>query len=165
VKQGRPSISGPADRKVEPIPKRSIPGPFHILENISGTMPRIRATSLYARLRGTPVRGYSAPAIGSKRHKTGSQGMLLMDYNEVYILLSIIEKAHDQGTSFLNVRNAAIDKLREIDAELDPPRSPNLWLRPSLRRNLKMRDILSMYGREHSAAAGWWCQLRRRPSG
>ena len=43
-----------------------------------------------------------------------------MDNNEVYMLLSIVEKAHAQGTSFMNIRNEAIARLNEINTELDP---------------------------------------------
>ena len=47
-----------------------------------------------------------------------------MDNNEVYMLLSIVEKAHAQGTSFMNIRNEAIARLNEINAELDPTPKP-----------------------------------------
>jgi len=43
-----------------------------------------------------------------------------MDNNEVYMLLMVVEKAHAQGTSFMNIRNEAIARLREIDGDLAP---------------------------------------------
>jgi len=74
VKQGRPSISGPADRKVEPSGKFVNPGAVSYLgESVGG---HSTDTGDYP-FNATPWnagRGYSAPTIGTKRHKSGSQG-------------------------------------------------------------------------------------------
>ena len=74
MKQGKASISGRHDGKVEPSAKGINPGAVsylgeklghHTTEN--GDFP----------LQSTPWsdgRGYMAPSIGQKRHKNGSQG-------------------------------------------------------------------------------------------
>ncbi len=46
-----------------------------------------------------------------------------MDHNEVSTLLHIAEKSHVQG-NLPNIRNAALDRLREIEAELAPKPAP-----------------------------------------
>lgn len=47
-----------------------------------------------------------------------------MDHNEVSTLLHIAEKSHVQG-NLPNIRNAALSRLREIEAELAPkPAAP-----------------------------------------
>lgn len=74
MKQGRPSISGPADRKVEPSSRAVNPGgadrigvPTANHATDTGTFtPRV--TPLYA------GRGYEAPGIGATTHSKGSQG-------------------------------------------------------------------------------------------
>lgn len=43
-----------------------------------------------------------------------------MESNEVYLLLGIVEKLTGHGTSFQYIRGAAIARLEEIDAELNP---------------------------------------------
>lgn len=73
MKQGRPSISGPHDRKVEPKSRIVNPGAVSYLGEHLGN----HADSGDFTLKPTPWdggRGYTAPAIASKRHKTGSQG-------------------------------------------------------------------------------------------
>jgi len=74
MKQGRPSISGPHDRKVEPTPKTVNPGAVSYLGEKLGNHTTDGGDFT---LRPTPWsdgRGYSGLPIGSKRHKTGSQG-------------------------------------------------------------------------------------------
>lgn len=74
MKQGRASISGPHDHKVEPNAKAVNPGAVSYLGEKLGNHSTDRGDFT---LRGTPWdagRGYMAPAIGSKRHKSGSQG-------------------------------------------------------------------------------------------
>lgn len=73
MNQGRASVSGPADRKVEPKSTAVNPGGVANLGLAQGNhadgkdfTPRI--TPLYA------GRGYEAPAITSTSHKCGSQG-------------------------------------------------------------------------------------------
>jgi hypothetical protein len=74
TKQGKADMKGAYDRKVEPNAKAVNPGAVSYLgEKLgnhtteSGDFP----------LNSTPWnagRGYMAPSIGQKRHKTGSQG-------------------------------------------------------------------------------------------
>lgn len=74
MKQGKASISGPADRKVEPNPKAVNPGAVSYLGNKLGN--HTTETGDFP-LNSTPWdagRGYLAPSIGQKRHKNGSQG-------------------------------------------------------------------------------------------
>lgn len=73
MKQGRASISGPADRKMEPNSRAVNPGGAGNLGLSQGNhaeegtfTPRI--TPLYA------GRGFEAPAIRTTSHKAGSQG-------------------------------------------------------------------------------------------
>lgn len=74
MKQGKASISGPADRKVEPNSRFVNPGAVSYLGEKLGNHATDGGDFP---LRSTPWdagRGYSAPAIGNKRHKSGSQG-------------------------------------------------------------------------------------------
>lgn len=71
--QGRASVSGPADRKVEPTSRAVNPGGAGNIGLAQGNhaeegdfTPRI--TPLYA------GRGYEAPKIATTSHKCGSQG-------------------------------------------------------------------------------------------
>jgi hypothetical protein len=73
MKQGRASVSGPADRKMEPISRAVNPGGAGNIGLAQGShaeegdfTPRI--TPLYA------GRGFEAPAIRTTSHKSGSQG-------------------------------------------------------------------------------------------
>lgn len=73
MKQGRASISGPADHKMEPSSRAVNPGGAGNIGLAMGNhteddtfTPRI--TPLYA------GRGYEAPAIATITHKSGSQG-------------------------------------------------------------------------------------------
>jgi hypothetical protein len=73
MKQGKASISGPYDRKAEPVAKAVNPGAVSYLgaklgnHSMEGDMT----------LKPTPWdagRGYMAPSIGKKRYNSGSQG-------------------------------------------------------------------------------------------
>lgn len=73
MKQGRASVSGPADRKQEPITHAVNPSGVGNIGLAQGShaeegdfTPRI--TPLYA------GRGFEAPAIRTTSHKSGSQG-------------------------------------------------------------------------------------------
>lgn len=44
-----------------------------------------------------------------------------MDINETLELFHLVEEAGRHGASFTNIRNAAIARLNEIDAEMAPP--------------------------------------------
>lgn len=73
MKQGRASVSGPADRKMEPNSRVVNPGGAGNLGLVMGNhtedgtfTPRI--TPLYA------GRGYEAPKIRTTTNKSGSQG-------------------------------------------------------------------------------------------
>lgn len=73
MKQGMASISGPADRKMEPMSRGVNPGGAGNLGLAQGDHADGRdftpcITPLYA------GRGYQAPAIASTTHKCGSQG-------------------------------------------------------------------------------------------
>jgi hypothetical protein len=75
MKQGRASISGPLDRKIEPISRAINPGAVGNL----GTSLGNHATDGNGDMpfKQTPAdagRGYKAPGIGGKRHDRGSQG-------------------------------------------------------------------------------------------
>jgi len=74
VKQGRPSISGPADRKVEPSGKFVNPGAVSYLGEKVGNHTTEAGDFAFNATPWNAGRGYSAPAIGTKRHKSGSQG-------------------------------------------------------------------------------------------
>jgi hypothetical protein len=75
AKQGRASISGPHDRKVEPTAKGVNPGAVSYLGNHLGNHASDGGGTM--NLRPTPWdagRGYHAPGIGTKTHGRGSQG-------------------------------------------------------------------------------------------
>lgn len=74
MKQGKASVSGPYDRKVEPSSKIVNPGAVSYLGEKLGN--HTTDTGDFP-LKATPWsggRGYMAPSIGQKRHKSGSQG-------------------------------------------------------------------------------------------
>lgn len=74
MKQGRADRSGSASQKSEPNPKFVNPGAVSYLGEHLGNHSTDGGDFA---LKSTPWdagRGYSAPAIGSKRHKSGSQG-------------------------------------------------------------------------------------------
>lgn len=74
MKQGRASIKGPYDRKVEPKSRFVNPGAVSYLGEKLGNHSTDGGDFT---LKSTPWdggRGYTAPPIGSKRHKSGSQG-------------------------------------------------------------------------------------------
>lgn len=73
MKQGRASISGPADRKVEPNPKGVNPGAVSYLGNPLGNHTNHGSFPLQ-KTAWDAGRGYSAPGINAKTHKNGSQG-------------------------------------------------------------------------------------------
>lgn len=73
MKQGRASISGPADRKQEPMSRGVSPAGAGEIGLAQGNHAEEgdftpRSTPLYA------GRGYEAPAISSTSNKSGSQG-------------------------------------------------------------------------------------------
>jgi hypothetical protein len=73
MKQGKASISGPYDRKVEPVAKAVNPGAVSYLGSKLGN----HSMEGDMTLRPTPWdagRGYMAPSIGKKRYNSGSQG-------------------------------------------------------------------------------------------
>ena len=75
MKQGRASISGPADRKVEPSPKAINPGAVSYLgEKLGNHAMDAGGKVLDNYTQMNAGRGYLAPGIGQKRHKSGSQG-------------------------------------------------------------------------------------------
>lgn len=74
TKQGRADISGPHDRKVEPVPHAKNPGGVSYIGTSLGNHVTERGE---INTRFTPMdagRGYRAPGIGSTTHKSGSQG-------------------------------------------------------------------------------------------
>ena len=76
MKQGRASISGKHDQKVEPVPYAKSPGGVGNIGVSTGN--HIMGDGVVRADGGrTPVdmgRGYRAPGIESKTHKGGSQG-------------------------------------------------------------------------------------------
>jgi len=74
MKQGKASISGPHDRKVEPSPKAVNPGAVSYLGNKLGNHAMDTGDMTLKTTPWDAGRGYMAPPIGSKRHKGGSQG-------------------------------------------------------------------------------------------
>lgn len=62
MKQGRASVSGPLDRKTEPVSKAVNPAAVADLGKVNGMV------QMY------PGRGYTAPMRGETVHKCGSQG-------------------------------------------------------------------------------------------
>jgi hypothetical protein len=73
MKQGRATISGRLDGKVDPSAKAINPGAVANL----GTMQGNHADAGDMPFKSTPMdagRGYSAPGIASTTHKCGSQG-------------------------------------------------------------------------------------------
>ena len=74
MKQGRPSISGPHDRKVEPSPKFVNPGAVSYLGEKVGNHSTDTGDFTFQATPWSGGRGYKAPGIGQKCHKTGSQG-------------------------------------------------------------------------------------------
>lgn len=74
MKQGRPTIKGQLDQKVEPNPKAVNPGAVSYLGNKLGNHSTDSGDFTIQSTPWNAGRGYSAPPIGSKRHKSGSQG-------------------------------------------------------------------------------------------
>lgn len=74
MKQGRSSISGPNDRKVEPVPKAVNPAAVSYLGGKLGnhTSENGDVSPNYASW--DAGRGYRAPNIGATTHQSGSQG-------------------------------------------------------------------------------------------
>jgi hypothetical protein len=74
TKQGRASVSGPADRKQEPSPKLVNPGAVSYLGEKLGNHASDGGDFTLQTTPWDAGRGYMAPGIGTKRHKGGSQG-------------------------------------------------------------------------------------------
>ena len=74
MKQGKASVSGPADQKVEPNPQRVNPGAVSYLGNHLGNHTTDSGDFALNKTPWDAGRGYMAPGIGTKRHKSGSQG-------------------------------------------------------------------------------------------
>jgi len=74
MKQGKASISGPYDRKVEPNPKFVNPGAVSYLGEKVGNHSTDTGDFTFQATPWSGGRGYMAPSIGTKRHKNGSQG-------------------------------------------------------------------------------------------
>lgn len=75
MKQGRASISGPHDRKIEPMSKAVNPGAVSrigIKQGDHATDAGDKRLDNYSPMNAG--RGYSAPGIGTKTHGRGSQG-------------------------------------------------------------------------------------------
>jgi hypothetical protein len=75
MKQGRASISGPADRKVEPNSTRVNPGAVADMGNMQGNHATDVGTFPTQRTEMYPGKGYEAPGIRNiNSRKGGSQG-------------------------------------------------------------------------------------------
>jgi hypothetical protein len=74
MKQGKASISGPYDQKVEPNAKAVNPGAVSYLGNKQGNHTTESGDFTPNLTPWSDGRGYMAPSIGQKRHKSGSQG-------------------------------------------------------------------------------------------
>lgn len=74
TKQGRASISGPADRKVEPTSKAVNPGAVSYLGNKMGNHTTDDGDFTLKADPWSAGRGYHAPGIGTTTHGKGSQG-------------------------------------------------------------------------------------------
>ncbi len=74
MKQGKASISGSHDRKVEPSPKGVNPGAVSYLGEKLGNHSTDTGDFPIKSTPWSDSRGYMAPSIASKRHKNGSQG-------------------------------------------------------------------------------------------
>jgi hypothetical protein len=74
TKQGRPSISGRYDGKVEPNPRFVNPGAVSYLGEKLGNHATDHGDFPINATPWSDGRGYRAPGIGQKRHKSGSQG-------------------------------------------------------------------------------------------
>ncbi len=74
MKQGKASISGRHDSKVEPSPKVVNPGAVSYLGEKVGNHSTDTGDFTFQATPWSGGRGYMAPSIGTKRHKNGSQG-------------------------------------------------------------------------------------------
>lgn len=74
MKQGRASISGPHDQKIEPKPTAVNPGAVSYLGEHLGNHATDKGDFDLKKTPWDAGRGFSAPSIGSKKHKSGSQG-------------------------------------------------------------------------------------------
>ncbi len=74
MKQGKASISGRHDSKVEPSPKGVNPGAVSYLGEKLGNHTTESGDFSIKSTPWSDGRGYMAPSIGQKRHKNGSQG-------------------------------------------------------------------------------------------
>ena len=74
TKQGRASISGPHDQKVEPNPKGVNPGAVSYLGTSLGNHAMDTGDMSANYTKWSAGRGYKAPGIGTKTHSRGSQG-------------------------------------------------------------------------------------------
>ena len=74
MKQGKASISGSMDQKVEPNPKLVNPGAVSYLGEKLGNHATDKGDFPLQATNWDAGRGYMAPSIGGKRHKSGSQG-------------------------------------------------------------------------------------------
>jgi len=74
MKQGKASISGRYDSKVEPSPKGVNPGAVSYLGEKLGNHSTDTGDFPIKSTPWSDGRGYMAPPIGQKRHKNGSQG-------------------------------------------------------------------------------------------
>lgn len=74
MKQGRASISGRHDQKIEPHAKAVNPGAVSYLGNKLGNHTTDKGTFPLQRTEWDAGRGYEAPKGVSTTHKNGSQG-------------------------------------------------------------------------------------------
>jgi len=74
MKQGRASISGPHDRKVEPSTKAINPGAVSYIGIKQGNHATDDGSGHTNYTKMDAGRGYRAPSVGSTTHKKGSQG-------------------------------------------------------------------------------------------
>lgn len=74
TQQGRATRSGPGSQKVEPSPQGVNPGAVSYLGEKLGNHTTEGDTTSGGITPWDAGRGYRAPGIGSKAHKSGSQG-------------------------------------------------------------------------------------------
>lgn len=74
MKQGKASISGSYDQKVEPSPKPINPGYTSYIGTKLGNHATEEGSNNVNYTPESSGRGYMAPGIGTTRHKSGSQG-------------------------------------------------------------------------------------------
>ncbi len=74
TKQGRADSSGPRDQKIEPRSQGKNPGAVSYLGEMLGDHASDGGDFTLQKTAMDAGRGYSAPSIGTTRHKTGSQG-------------------------------------------------------------------------------------------